>query len=146
MQQTMNNKWGSRHINNTTGQAITATESIRKGPKQLSMFFFYVLYIYYTNTIYKYHYDDDSIITSLSIPPSYSVNAPGSNQRAQMTFYCCLGPISFFFLTITIDAEAADDKTWLGWPRTCQTMMCPGPLVKFFFCFHLTIHKTNYVF
>ena len=93
----MNNKWGSRHINNTTGWAIKATESIRKGPKQLSMFFFYVLYIYYTNTIYKYHYDDDSIITSLSIPPSYSVNAPGSNQRAQMTFYCCLGPIPFFF-------------------------------------------------
>ena len=80
-----------------------------KRPKTAQYVFFYVLYIYYTNTIYKYHYDDDSITTSLSIPPSHSVNAPGSDQRAQMTFYCCLGPISFFFF---------DNNNWCrgsGW-------------------------------
>ena len=139
----MNNEWAPRHIQNTTGWATTVTEGIRKGPKWLCMFFKKCLYIYYTNIIYKYYDDNDSITTNISVPPSHSINASGSDQRAKMTFYCCLGPITFF-LTNTFNAEATDDETQLGWPRTCQTTMCPGPLVKFLFCFHLTIHKTMF--
>ena len=139
----MNNEWGPRHIKNTMGWATTVTEGIRKGPKWLCMFFKKCLYIYYTNIIHKYYDDDDSITTNISVPPSHSINASGSDQRAKMTFYCCLGPITFFFDKYI---QCRGNRWWdtTGMAQDMSDDNVSWAFGKVFFCFHLTIHKTMF--